>query len=117
MAKKLPPHRQTAKTLGRIGVAIAGIALSFAIGIQTAGELHLHDATKAAPLTAKLTSELKGDFDGNGVLSTEDAIGVLEVSEKMTTASRDQIQLGDVNGDGKLTTQDALSILRSLADR
>lgn len=83
------------------------LAASFAIGIQTAGEVQPIALIEAgSPVSA-------GDMDGNGIVTVQDAIAILEIVRGYRTATPEQL-LSDPNGDGVLTMDDALRILRTL---
>ena len=83
------------------------IAASFAIGIQSAGEVQPISLIEAG------SPSRVGDVDGNGSVDVQDAIAVLEMVQGYQTATPDQL-LSDPNGDGALTIDDALRILRTL---
>ena len=52
-------------------------------------------------------------MDGNGIVTVQDAIAVLEIVRGYQTVTPEQL-LSDPNGDGVLTMDDALRILRTL---
>ncbi len=53
-----------------------------------------------------------GDVDGDGSLSSHDALLILRGSSGMAKLTDDQILFADVDGDGEVTSSDALSVLR-----
>ncbi|MDD5751744.1 MAG: dockerin type I repeat-containing protein [Candidatus Peribacteraceae bacterium] len=82
------------------------LAASFAVGIQTAGEVQPIALIEAgSPVST-------GDMDGNGIVTGQDAIVILEIVRGYRTATPEQL-LSDPNGDGALTSDDALRILRT----
>ena len=62
---------------------------------------------------------LKGDVDGDGVITAQDALLVLQlIPTKMSSTADDIIyQIADVNGDGKISAQDASLILQYLTGK
>ena len=83
------------------------LATSFAVGIQTAGEVQPIALIEAgSPVSA-------GDMDGNGMVTVQDAIAILEIARGYAVPTPEQL-LSDPNGDGALTVDDALRILRAL---
>ena len=81
---------------------------SFAIGVQTAGEVQPFTIIEAGGL------EQAGDIDGNGFVDLQDAIAILEISEGYASASPEQLR-ADPNGDGVLTVSDAMAILSTIS--
>ncbi len=58
-----------------------------------------------------------GDFDGNGKVTTADAIEVLKVCAMLETIEDDIVyKRCDINSDGQITIYDARQILRACAD-
>jgi len=83
------------------------LAASFAIGIQTAGEVQPIALIEAgSPVRT-------GDVDGNGIIDAQDAVIILEIAQGYRIATPEQL-LSDPNGDGQITVDDALRILRAL---
>jgi len=77
------------------------------VGIQTAGEVQPIALIEAgSPVST-------GDMDGNGIVTAQDAVVILEIVRGYQTATPEQL-LSDPNGDGALTIDDALHILRTL---
>lgn len=83
---------------------------SFALGIQSAGEVQPIALIEAGNV------ELPGDIDGSGVLDIHDAILILEVAQGYKKVSPEQLR-ADPNGNGVLTVDDALSVLSQLINR
>lgn len=54
-----------------------------------------------------------GDIDGDGKVTTEDALVALRGAMGLMTLNDEQIAHADVDGDGRLTTEDALLIVRA----
>ncbi len=60
---------------------------------------------------------LKGDLNGDGIVSSYDAMFALYIAAGITdNTTAEQIKNADFNGDGKVKTNDALQILRKAAD-
>ncbi len=88
--------------------------LAFVIGLQTSGNVRTFDRTQAAITDS---SALRGDIDGDGTVSVQDAIAILERADGLEVPTSEEIRRGDVDGDYKLTVKDALRVLRSLPTR
>ena len=58
---------------------------------------------------------LKGDIDGDGVISVSDALAVLRVAAKLAPPTPEILALGDIDGDGVISVSDALAVLRVAA--
>jgi hypothetical protein len=63
---------------------------------------------KSYTLLADSTDNVIGDINGDGVITTKDAVTILQ----MATGKVSNNLLADVNGDGKITTKDAVLILQ-----
>lgn len=85
-----------------------GVVGSFALGIQSAG-----DVTPIAPLEAHVTT-VTGDMNGNGILDPLDVAEILEVVQGYEQPTPEQLA-SDPNADGQLTIDDALRLLHDLA--
>lgn len=60
---------------------------------------------------------LKGDLNGDGIVSSYDAMFALYIAADITNNTiAEQLENADFNGDGEVTTDDALQILRRAAD-
>ncbi|MGQ9608388.1 MAG: InlB B-repeat-containing protein, partial [bacterium] len=57
---------------------------------------------------------IKGDVNGNGTVTVNDAIIILLMVAGVITPTESQIKAGDVNNDGKIGADDALIIFMSL---
>ncbi|NMP36786.1 MAG: leucine-rich repeat protein [Clostridiales bacterium] len=55
---------------------------------------------------------IKGDLDGNGLVTAADARLALRVATKLETIDADGFAAGDLNSDGIITAQEARTILR-----
>ena len=67
---------------------------------------------KAVP---KVTKIMYGDVDGNGKVTSTDAVWVLRAAAKMLSLTDEQKIVADVDGSGKVTSTDAVLILRKAA--
>lgn len=61
------------------------------------------------------TSFIKGDVNGDGEVTTEDARTVLRVATGIENLNENSMNVADADGDGKITTADARQILREAA--
>ena len=66
------------------------------------------------PTEPPVPAELLGDVDGDGSVTSTDAVLIQRADAGITTATADMIRRGDVDGDGKLTILDATFIQRYL---
>lgn len=106
----------SAHTAKLVGFAAACVMGSFLVGIRSAGEVRPFDALKASTFEQVDTvpsETLRGDINGDGLLSVDDAILLLEMVQKERPGS-EQALLADPDADGQLTARDALEILRSV---
>lgn len=103
----MPKQKYIARNLHILVIGAIGVVTSFSVGIHTAG-----DVQTVIPSEAEST-RLPGDIDGDGLVTAEDAIRILDIAQGYDVASPAEL-LGDPNGDGELTTSDALQILHSL---
>lgn len=98
------------RNLQALLIGASCIASSFAIGIQTAGEVHPISLIEAG------SSTQRGDIDGSGEIDEQDVIMLLEIAQGYAEATPQQL-LADPNGDGQLTVDDALRLLNTLSIR
>lgn len=91
-----------------LAVGAACIVSSFAIGIQTAGDVQPVSLIEAGG------PSVAGDVDGSGSIDLRDVMLILEVSQGYVVATPQQLE-ADPNGDGQLTTDDALRLLSTLS--
>ncbi len=92
---------------------------SFMLGIETAGEVHPFAATQATSIEifrGDVPAFSAGDITGDGFVTMDDAIALLEITQGYVRATSLQLK-ADPNGDGRLTVEDALRILRTLSVR
>jgi len=98
------------RDLRMLALATLSVAGSFAVGIQTVGEVQPIRLIEAG------SAELAGDVDGNGVKDVQDAMIILEIAQGYRTATPELLRL-DPNGDGRMTVDDALAVLSEVASR
>ena len=98
------------KTLTILTLGVLSIVTSFGLGIQTAGDVRTIEQSSATDET------MHGDMNGDGVLSTADAIVILEIVQGYRTATTAE-KLADPNGDARLTVDDALRILHTISSQ
>ena len=75
--------------------------------------------TPSDPLALTIGTVLKGDLNGDGDVTPQDASLILQIVAKKINADAEGINIGaaDVNGDGELTPQDASLILQYVAKK
>ncbi len=88
-------------------LGVACIASSFAIGIQSVGEVQPVTLIEAGAIG------YSGDLNGDGSVTVKDAIRILEISQGYAVASPREL-MADPNRDGYLTVDDAMRILSEL---
>jgi hypothetical protein len=107
-------HRSPLHTVG-FGIVCALFA--FGVGLETAGEVHPFDTSEAAVQENVLRVSPKGDIDGDGVLTPQDAALILTFAEDLETPNSEELRRGDSDGDFMLTYRDALRVLHALSAR
>ena len=110
------PSAKFLRSLGLITLCSLG---AFALGIETAGDVHPFTRSEAAleEIHQPLLAPVQGDANGNGILDPNDASIILQVAEGLEPSSPDLIRRGDTDGDLQLTTKDALRVLYELSNR
>ena len=68
--------------------------------------------TTEVTFTVTDSTPLKGDADGDGVLTVSDALRVLRAAAQLTEIGERALYAMDYNSDGEVTVADALAILR-----
>lgn len=91
-----------------LAIGAACLVSSFAIGINTTGDVAPVSLIEAGGLT------VSGDVDGSGVIDLRDVILILEVSQGYELATPEQLE-ADPNSDGALSVDDALRLLSTLS--
>lgn len=86
------------------------LTLSFSIGVHTAGDVQ--------PIELIVAGDgiVEGDMNGDGVVTIQDAIEILEIAQGYKTATPDQLR-SDPNGNGSITVDDAIRILNIISVR
>ena len=65
------------------------------------------------PIIEKPFAEtIKGDLDGDGVITVSDALAALRIAAKLADETDQALATGDMDSDGSITVADALRILR-----
>lgn len=72
---------------------------------------------KSSEATINIISSALGDVTGDGKVSTQDAIWVLQSIAKKRVLTDSQKNAADVTKDGKVSTQDAIWILQSIVGK
>ncbi|MCF7844516.1 MAG: hypothetical protein K9M03_01660 [Kiritimatiellales bacterium] len=93
-----------------LALGTACVVSSFAIGIQSVGEVQPVTLIEAGSI------QEQGDVDGSGSVDIQDVIDILEIAQGYEVATPAQLR-ADPNSDGQLTVADALSILETLSLR
>lgn len=111
----------TPRNLSLVVLGITCIAGSLLLGIRSAGEVHTFGPSAVlganrteAQQASVLVPILTGDIDGDGRVTLQDAITLLEVL-RGTAKVPPETLLMDPDGSGAFTLDDALWILRSLS--
>ncbi len=96
-------------------------ALAFAVGMETAGEVHPfatseaaveHTVTPAQPYAA-----VQGDIDHDGELTAKDAMRILDFAAGWDTPTTEEVAAGDADGDFHITLKDVERVLRAVSLR
>ena len=98
------------RNLRAIALGTVCIVSSFAIGIQSVGEVQPVTLIEAGSI------EQPGDIDGDGDVDLQDAIRILEIAQGYEPVTPAELK-ADPNRDGALTVDDALRILTVLSLR
>lgn len=108
----------TAKMLQSLSLGALCAIGAFAMGIETAGDLHPFAKSEAAlQELLHVGSDLRGDVNGNGTIDSEDAYLLYEFSEGLETPAADELRRGDTDGDLHLTASDLGYVLHALSTR
>jgi hypothetical protein len=110
MARKKTSTVQLSKQLQVLAIGALCIVTSFTLGVKTAGDVQTVAPTEAGGI------RLTGDIDGDGTVTAQDVIDILEVAQGYEDATSQQLQ-ADPNADGRLTVEDAMRVLQDLASR
>ena len=109
------------RTLQSIALGTVCSALAFAVGMETAGEVHPFATSEAAvehtDAPAQPYAAVQGDIDHDGELTAKDALRILDYAAGWDTPSVEDIKAGDADGDGKLTNKDLQRVLRAVSLR
>ena len=73
---------------------------------------HLYAIDNVIPFDIIKGYGLKGDSDGDGVITVSDALTALRIAAKLTDSTPEMLECCDIDGDGIITAADALAILR-----
>ena len=98
------------RNLQLLSLSTLCVVASFALGIQTAGEVQPVTLIEAGSISKA------GDVNGSGELDLDDVVIILEIAQDYRAATPEQLQ-ADPNKDGQLTVDDALDILMQLSLR
>ena len=102
--------RSLRRLLWQAATVIAFMAMSFVLGIQTAGDV------KTVSTTEAVGSQLPGDVNGDSAITAADAHLAIEIAQGKVIATQ-QMLLADPNGDYSITLDDALAILTALEQK
>ena len=100
-------HSWPRKQIPLLELSAVCIATSFSVGMRTAGNVQPFALIEAG------STDIAGDIDGNGILSIDDAVIILEVVQGYRPATPASLK-ADPNEDGVLTVDDALHILANV---
>lgn len=100
----------SAQTVKRCGIVVGCMAVAFAIGIQTAGDVQpIVEPTRAGIRTS-------GDLDGDGTVDADDARIALDIARGYRIATAAELE-ADTNQDFRITVEDVAAILEQLERR
>ena len=105
MEHKLSKLSKRSVTL--VSLAAICVVTSFALGLQTAGEVQPFTLIEAGNVS------LRGDVNGDGEVDIDDVILILEMSQEYIPTTPEAFN-ADPNEDGRITVDDALRILKTL---
>ena len=106
----------TARVLRSIALGTFCAIGAFAVGIETAGDVHPFTRSEAAIQEIVAGSAaLAGDVDGNGTLDASDAYKMLQALQGVWIPQKEELVRGDMNADGEWTEADLQAILRTLS--
>lgn len=107
------------RTLSLLGMSTASIALSFFLGVQSAGDLQPFSSSEALEPDASVIDAIHdaGDVDGNGVLEIRDAILIFEFASDLSSPTASEFAAADLSGDLRVTNEDGLRLLHMLSIR
>ena len=90
---------------------------AFAMGIETAGDVHPFARSQALEQASVIrdAADLAGDIDGDGVLTAKDAWKMLQITKGWEEASADDARRGDTDGDFRITDSDLGHVLHALS--
>jgi len=92
---------------GVLALGIGAVIGSFSLGLHSVGSVQPFTIIEAG------SASVRGDMDGNGSLTVEDARLLLEIAQSYRRSTPAQ-RSADPNGDGQLTVDDALRLLMVL---
>lgn len=98
-------------------VASKAVSTKISVTSSDATDGEKQVALKSAESTVNISSVLLGDVTGEGKVTTQDAIWVLQSIAKKRTLTAEQLAAADVTGEGNVTTQDAIWILQSIVGK
>lgn len=81
----------------------------------TRGSGSTEKTTKKPTTTKKPATAVRGDVNGNGIVTSEDARTTLRAAARLEVLSSKQKKIADIDGDGFITSGDARTILRIAA--
>lgn len=85
---------------------------------QDENALQAHIVKAVETLTAEIAkARLRGDVDGNGIISTGDSAALLQYAAETDSPDQGTLERGDVNRDGRSDTRDAALILQYAAEK
>jgi len=110
MFKNILTTLPSRKNVHALALGVVCIVSSFAIGIQSVGDVQPVTLIEAGSI------QQAGDVDGSGEVDLQDVIAILEISQGYNKAAPAQL-MADPNRDGRLTVDDALRVLTMLSLR
>lgn len=95
------------RTITLVLTTLFAVSGSFALGLQTTGDIETIAPTEASGTLPRL-----GDMNQDGQVDAADVLIVLDIATGRRTATPDEL-LTDPDGDGRLTVEDARLLLQT----
>ena len=91
--------------------ATAAIAALLLIGVQT---YTINAVSDNSMLVNSSVSGKMGDIDGDGEITSNDALNILQSVTGISDLNDEQKKIADIDSDGEITSADALYILQAV---
>lgn len=111
-------HILQKKNVQSLSLGLLCMVGAFTLGLETAGEVHPFDKSEAAVVSGEVQEQRvspRGDVDGSGEVTIEDAILIINLIENIETSTPAMVKRGDTDDDYRLTYKDAVRVLHTLS--